>query len=243
MGGRRRDGGSRRRAVRVSVLLQLRHGTPRAPGRSPLHRPGRQHRDRRAAEGTRRPGPRSRTFDRPRRRARPGHGQHPGTGRNRPARHHRLGAPLGGGTPPAPQTAAQLPDRVFARGHARLLRDARRDPEGRQTHDRRGALADRVPRLPRPHRTTGGLSHRWRDLHPACPVRRTGPVARVQDAAVSGPRAHHACDPRPGSPRRQRCRAPGGAGQPAPFFHRAGHAPAHERRRGRHGARARGGGG
>ena len=57
-------------------------------------------------------------------RPRAGHGEHPRRVRHPPARHGRVGEDLRRRAAAAARAAAQLPDRVLARGRARLLHDA-----------------------------------------------------------------------------------------------------------------------
>ena len=135
--------------------------------RLPLFRSRRQHRDRPQAEEAhdrrgRRASPSSRTG------ARAGDGQHPRGGRDPAAGRVETVKIFVGGLPQAARAAAQLSDRVLARGGARLLHDAvvgasRREAAGG------GAVRDRAGGVPAPVGDARSVSHRRRHLDDGVP--------------------------------------------------------------------------
>ena len=137
-----RDARVRRGDERHPVLLQLRSRASRGRGRRALLRPRRQHRDRVPAEGARRE-----TRARRRSSVVPDCGLAPGMV-NILAQYGieqldtvEVGEDLRRRTAAASRAAAQLPDRVLARGRARLLHDAVVGPARREAHAGEGALA------------------------------------------------------------------------------------------------------
>ena len=102
-----------------------------------------------------------------------------------------------GGLPQTPRAPAQLPDRLFPRGRARLLHHPVLGAAWRQAGA--GGRAERagdggVPLAGRPAR---GVPHRRGHQHAAVQVRGPGGRHGVQDAPLSRPRRHHA--PHPGA--------------------------------------------
>ena len=103
-----------------------------------------------------------------------------------------------GGLPQAPGAAAQLSDRVFAGGRARLLHHALVGASGWQAGAGRCPERGRAGRVSLAGRHAGGVSHRRRHQHAAVCLRGQDRRHGVQDAPLSRARRHHAPDPRAG---------------------------------------------
>ena len=220
--------GPRRGDVRPPVLLQLRGLARRRARRRAPHRSRWQHRDRHEAEAAGPRSPEARRERDPRLRPRAGDGEH----------HRRRGDPArrpgGNGQDlrrrpaAAPRAAAELPDRVFPGGRARLLHDAVVGAARGKARARGRALGARGPGLRAPGRAPGGISHRRRDLDAAVGVRGQGPDDGVQDAALPRPRGDHEGDPRAGVAGHQSRVGEGHEGGAARRVHRDRGSRAHE---------------
>ena len=118
-------------------------------------------------------------------RPRAGHGEHPRRRGHPPARQGGKGQDLRRRAPEAPRAAAQLPDRVFPRGRARLLHHDLVDPPRRQAHAGGRAQRARAGGVSGAGRHARGVPHRRRRQHHALLLRGQGRRPGVQDAPLS----------------------------------------------------------